>query len=377
MKPQHSQFEQASTRALLYFFSTFLIFICSSSQAREQPFSFYYGAGAGIAVPQVNGLDTGVFGELVPQVGGLDTGVFGELVLGIEENGWALEATGFSGLDTGTDAPNVDYAIQGYHLGLSYRSIMRNNSYSIFKIASTNMDFDFSGNISGVVETSGISYSLGAGWRMAANQKLEAIYTYYDSDDIDDPVHMASLRYLWDDSGSGSASGSPGAFYAGAALGLLEPDLGGDFEVANTYAIVLGYDLGLSSAPGLSIELLLGASAETDSFATEPEFPDTYTTSYLGLYGVFRSSGSIYFKGRLGLIKVNFEDDLYTQAVDGSFEFDETDKFSDSGLSYGAGVGLKAGERFSVELEYTRSSFTISDFSIDPEILSLSLLYSF
>ncbi|VAW58882.1 hypothetical protein MNBD_GAMMA11-642 [hydrothermal vent metagenome] len=350
---------------LLYSITTFLMLICNNSHAAEQTIKLYYGLGGGVVVPQVNELDSGVLGELV---------------LGVEENGWALEAVGFTSLETGTDAPTIDYSVQGYHLGLSYRSIMRNDSYYIFKIASTDMDFDFSGEITGTAPTSGINYSVGAGWRMASNQKLEAIYSYYDSDDIQDPIHMATLRYLWDNSpGTGSDAGSGGraAFYSGAMLGLLEPDLGGEFDVAHTYGLLLGYDLGLASAPGLSIELLLGASAETDSFLSEPDFPDAYTTSYIGLYGVFRTPGTIYLKGRLGFINVKFEDELYIQTGPGTFELDEVDKFSDSGLSYGVGAGLKAGKNIRLELEYTKSSFNISGLNIDPEIASLSFLYTF
>ncbi len=350
---------------LLYTSACLLILFSTSSQAIERAIGFYYGLGAGAIVPGAT-----------QQTNDNDPAISGELVLGIEENGWSIEAAGFSSLEAGTDTTSIDYSVQGYNLSLGYRTIKRNGSYYLFKIARTEMDFDFS-SVFSAAGTSGTSYSIGIGRQMDLDENLEAIYSYYDSDDLPDPVHMLSIRYLWEGLSSEKNTVNTGPFYMGAMLGLLDPDLGSDFDTANAYGLLLGYDLSKSLAPGISIELLVGTSAEADSFLSEPAFPDTYTTSYFALYGVYRSPGSIYFKTRAGYLNATIEDDIYLDAGGGTFVFDGTDKASEGGLSYSLGFGFKTGSRVRLELEYTRTALDESGFKFDPTITSLSFLYSF
>ena len=162
--------------SLLIIFSLLLQF-SANSYAGRQGISFYYGLGMG--------------GE---QSKDLDVTALGEAVFGIEEDGWLLEATGFASTEAGTSDPDANYSIQGYHFGIGYRTIERNDSYFKFLISRTKMDFNFTDDPIDE-KTDGTSYSLGMGWRVDRGQRLEAIYTYYDEDFA--PVHMITVRYLW------------------------------------------------------------------------------------------------------------------------------------------------------------------------------------
>jgi len=164
---------------LLLVITTFLIFMSVNSQAGRQGINFYYGLGLGVIAPP-----------------NIDVSASGDVMLGIEEDGWALEGIAFIGNEVGTDNTSVDTSASGTHIGLAYRTIERNNNWFKIKVSATSMDFDDTDS-SDNVKTNGVSYTLGWGIRMSREARLEIDYSYYDSSDIPDPVHMATLRYFW------------------------------------------------------------------------------------------------------------------------------------------------------------------------------------
>jgi len=163
----------------LLIITTFLVFMSANSQAGRQGISFYYGLGLGVVAPADS-----------------DIGGTGNIMFGIEEDGWALEAIGYGSIEAGTDNPAIDYSVSGSHIGLAYRTIEENGTWYKFKASGTDMNFDLS-STAVETETSGISYTIGWGIRMNREARLEIDYTYYDSDDLTDPVHMATFRYFW------------------------------------------------------------------------------------------------------------------------------------------------------------------------------------
>ncbi len=361
-------------QSLLLIITTFLILMSANSQAGRQGISFYYGLGMGIVAP----------GDVSASVTGLDPTINGNIILGFEEDGWALEATAFNALETGTDVSSVDYSSSGSSIGLAYRTIEKKGSYYKIKVSSSKMNFDLSNN-SATINSSGMSYAFGLGWRMDRDARLELDYNFYKSSDtttLKDSVHTITARYFWggapyngEFSGMGSDTDSTkaGPFYMGLLLGQLEPDLGNDYDTATTYGLLFGYDLSKATFAGVSIELLAGASSAASSFLSNPVYLDEYTSSYVALYGVYRSPGKVYVKGRLGYLSSNIKDETYF--VDGTF--DTTIKYSNSGLSYGAGAGFKMGNHHRLELEYTTATLKEASTSYDPSIISLSYLYNF
>ncbi|MFW2374408.1 MAG: outer membrane beta-barrel protein, partial [Gammaproteobacteria bacterium] len=175
-------------------------------------------------------------------------------------------------------------------------------------------------------------------------------------------------------SGGGSdraSSAKVSPFYIGLMTGLFEPDLGDEYDVANSYGVIIGYDDD-TLIPGLSLELLLGATTAAAS-ALDLSFPDEYTTTMIGLYTAYRSPGSFYAKGRLGYIRFELEEDTYSGSAP-NFVLDETTTLTDSGVSYGIGFGYGFSKHSRLEFEYTTASL---DFDINPRLINLSYLYNF
>lgn len=164
---------------LLLIITSFALLLSANSHAGRQGINFYYGLGIGATAPANN-----------------DVAATGEVMFGIEEDGWALEVISFSSVETGTDVNTVDYSVSGSHIGLTYRTIEQNNSWYKFKVSGTNMDFDDSDLVNDV-ETSGLSYTIGWGLRMSRNARFEVDYSFYNSSDLQDPVHNITARYFW------------------------------------------------------------------------------------------------------------------------------------------------------------------------------------
>lgn len=170
-------------QTLLFTASSLLILASASSQAGRQGIDFYYGLGLGAAQPA-----------------DVDASATGEIILGIEEDGWAIEGIAYNGLDAATEATNTDYSLSGTELGLAYRTIEKSNRYYKIKFSRADIDYETintATDTSTTAETSGKSYTVGIGFRMDREARLELDYTYHNNDDFSDPVHFVNLRYLW------------------------------------------------------------------------------------------------------------------------------------------------------------------------------------
>lgn len=167
--------------SLLLTASTLFIFLSANSHAGREGVNGYYGLG--LAAVSMSDAD------LAPT---------GELVLGVEEDGWALEAIAFGSTEVATDDPTTDRSISGNEIGLAFRSIEKNEHYYKFKFSKTDLDIDNKDAVSTITtKTQGKSYTVGMGFRMDREARLEVEYTLHNNDLISDPIHFLTLKYLW------------------------------------------------------------------------------------------------------------------------------------------------------------------------------------
>lgn len=132
------------------------------------------------------------------------------------------------------------------------------------------------------------------------------------------------------------------SFYVGVKGGLMMSDLD-EMDDAVNGGLVLGYAFVDDEHVG--------------SFAVEAEYTNTiskgdvsilgadgeWEVETLALYGVYRSPGTIYVKGKIGVLNEDVSIDV------GGIEAAE----SDTGGSLGIGGGIRIGDRTSLEIEYT------------------------
>lgn len=122
-----------------------------------------------------------------------------------------------------------------------------------------------------------------------------------------------------------AAAGDDG-LHLGFKTGMMDVDVGG-FDIDMPLGFVLGFEQGLY---GFEIEANF-AGGDIEGF--DLDF-DTFA-----FYGVYRSAGEVYFKGKLGFLRENVD-------IDGIVSED------DSGLSLGLGVGTRV-DNLSFEAEFT------------------------
>ncbi len=160
--------------------------------AANEGVNFFYGLGLGGIM-----IDEQVAGQDI-----FDPAAIGSIFIGIEEKGWALEHSVGKTADSGTINTAVDYAMTVTHTSLGYRSIEKNKTYYLFKFGKADVDVDLKGGttLGGVVNDGdtyeGNVYSLGMGWRMAKDERLEIDYSFYSSSDVDN-THILTARYMW------------------------------------------------------------------------------------------------------------------------------------------------------------------------------------
>lgn len=127
------------------------------------------------------------------------------------------------------------------------------------------------------------------------------------------------------------------------------------FDDASNAGILLGGDIGDS---GLAVE---GEITSTVSAGSHRSISGAELEIFtLAGYGVFRSSGPVYFKGKAGLL---FE---YLSVTGFAFPLEG----EAAGVSLGVGGGVRLGNRAQLELEYT-----VIEKDID--FLSLGVNFSF
>jgi Outer membrane protein beta-barrel domain len=167
------------------FLSFVLMLVMSAgAQAGNQGIHFFYGVGV-----------TGVSSAEKVKTPELDAAGGGEFMIGLEEDGWALEYSGIRTLESGTNTTNLDYTASITQLSLAYRTIEKGKMYYKIKAGQMTADLDFTGNTA-AAETEGNFVGLGLGMRTKKDARIELEYSLYSSDDID-TTHMFTLRYLF------------------------------------------------------------------------------------------------------------------------------------------------------------------------------------
>lgn len=142
-----------------------------------------------------------------------------------------------------------------------------------------------------------------------------------------------------------------GQWLAGIKLGAMSPDNPG-FQDAGMATFVFGYQFSrpIGDRGSASVELELGvtnsAGIDTADFRGEGDW-DAHT---LGLFMNYRSPGTVYFKGKLGILDSN---------IDARYDSGTDIKFNDTAFAYGIGAGVRLGGddgRTTLEAEWMGAS---------------------
>jgi hypothetical protein len=147
---------------------------------------------------------------------------------------------------------------------------------------------------------------------------------------------------------------------AGVSLGLVSTD------ESDTNG--LGFVAGYVPTGGFGFEVFYLKSMSDDSVSVSGASGDVKIDTW-GIFGVYKSTGDIYVKGKAGIGVVNLEFD-----IDGG----DSVKESESGLAIGLAVGATLGPG-DLELSYTIMSnlgeFDNSDVEADTDILAVTYLW--
>lgn len=163
----------------------FTVLMASSAAlfAGNQGVSAFYGIGLGGASVTDSTLD-------VAPTGGI--------VIGIEEDGWAVEYAAFKSIETGSDDPAVDYTISGNQTSLSYRTVDNGGLYYKLRYGNSDVDVEFAGNVLAKVESSGKVWGVALGMRLARDERLEIEYgVFMPDEDTFNNTHMLMINYLF------------------------------------------------------------------------------------------------------------------------------------------------------------------------------------
>ncbi len=139
------------------------------------------------------------------------------------------------------------------------------------------------------------------------------------------------------------ANDASAGLYAGGKAGIMMVDVGSGDDPINA-GVVIGYAMDAAEWGALAVE-----GEYTMSVVDGKEAGMSYDLSTLAVYAAYRSAGSFYGKAKIGFLKE-------TIGMGGA-------SGDDSGLSYGAGLGLRVGDSLSAEFEYTLIEKDVSFFS--------------
>ena len=129
---------------------------------------------------------------------------------------------------------------------------------------------------------------------------------------------------------------------AGPALPDIDPgcdDVDADSDPGAAFGAGIGY--AFSDAWSAELEFVTGSAKTTFSGPGGTVSADIDVGTFAA-YAAWRSSGQIYFSGRLGVRRSDVSSDVEGAPDD-----------SDTGASFGAGLGYRLAERLSVEATYT------------------------
>lgn len=126
-------------------------------------------------------------------------------------------------------------------------------------------------------------------------------------------------------------------WYAGLKAGTMDVDASG-FKEAGNAALFLGYTLYADANGRLAFE---GEVSRTISDGDAPG--GGWDINTLAAYGAYRTAGNVFLKAKAGFLS----EDVNVSGTGGSVAG------SDSGVSFGAGVGVRMGKKAAFEIEYT------------------------
>lgn len=143
---------------------------------------------------------------------------------------------------------------------------------------------------------------------------------------------------------SGGALAEDSPWYVGMQWGQMRVNLS-DFSNAYAVGATLGYKLNQSFA----VEGGFSSTGQDGDLKVQG-VSGTWSLNTRALYAVYRSSGNLYFKGKVGYLRERADVSIVGTSLSAS----------DSGGSYGLGVGWRPGEKLTLELEYTRVEQDVS-----------------
>ena len=139
-----------------------------------------------------------------------------------------------------------------------------------------------------------------------------------------------------------------GQWLAGIKVGAIVPDFDGYDDAATVAAVVVGYQFArpIGDRGTASIELELGTSDTANITNSELGGSGDYDIHTAGLFFNYRSPGTVYFKGKLGIFDTN---------IDSRFDSGQNVKSNDASFALGLGFGVHVTESAMIEGEWVSS----------------------
>lgn len=142
-----------------------------------------------------------------------------------------------------------------------------------------------------------------------------------------------------------------GQWLAGVKLGAAAPDIDG-YDDAFLGTVVVGYQFSRPAGDRgrSSVEFEFSTSEDADISPYGIRGAGEYDMHTFGVFFNYRSPGTVYFKGKLGLLDSN---------IDSRFDSGEKIKSNDASLALGLGFGVRLGGndgRTALEAEWVSSS---------------------
>ncbi len=159
---------------------------------------------------------------------------------------------------------------------------------------------------------------------------------------------MASSISIADSETTWFGEVAEGQWLAGIKAGAIVPDFDGYDDSATVAAVVIGYQFArpVGDRGTASIELELGTSNTANINNSDLGGSGEYDIHTAGLFFNYRSPGTVYFKGKLGLFDTN---------VDSRFDSGQNVKSNDASIALGLGFGVHVTENAMVEGEWVSS----------------------
>ncbi|HEX9812608.1 MAG TPA: outer membrane beta-barrel protein [Burkholderiales bacterium] len=143
------------------------------------------------------------------------------------------------------------------------------------------------------------------------------------------------------------ATAEESPLYGGLRIGSVAADFAG-FGKATNLGIVLGDDLSRDQDGALALETEFTTTLSDGSVAGGGK----WDADTIAAYAAYRTAGSAFVKAKLGFLH---------QDIDRSGGPVNAD---DSGIAYGAGVGVRLSGKATLEVEYTRMSSDLGFLSL-------------